>query len=144
MMSFLVCLFLMKWIMASILFSFLRVGRPVRCVLEREENIRIFGGRDPCKYKFKVGYTKEGKITALDIKLFADVGYTLDVSPVVSMKKLVNILGAKCIQPPFLNFNFAILIHIFPSFSGAQVWSQSFNHHIQDSKFERFRQNVPH
>ena len=57
----------------------------MRCTLDRAENMRLFGGRDACEFRYKVGVSADGRITALDVTFYSDVGYTMDVSPVVSI-----------------------------------------------------------
>ncbi|XP_053408870.1 xanthine dehydrogenase/oxidase-like isoform X2 [Mercenaria mercenaria] len=54
--------------------------RPVRCVLPREIDMEIMGKRDPFLGKYKVGFTKEGKLKALDLKMYNQGGYSLDNS----------------------------------------------------------------
>ncbi|KAH8352695.1 hypothetical protein KR084_005743 [Drosophila pseudotakahashii] len=60
-----------------------RMGRPVRCMLDRDEDMLITGTRHPFMFKYKVGFTKEGLITACDIVCYGNAGYSLDVSVAV-------------------------------------------------------------
>ncbi|XP_074660818.1 xanthine dehydrogenase/oxidase-like [Tubulanus polymorphus] len=53
---------------------------PVRSSLERVEDLRITGRRHPFLGKYKVAFTKEGKIQALDLLLYCNGGHSLDVS----------------------------------------------------------------
>ena len=43
-----------------------RVGRPVKCTYERSEVFAQNHGRHPCFMKFRMGFDKEGHITAVD------------------------------------------------------------------------------
>ena len=43
-----------------------RVGRPVKCTYERSEVFAQNQGRHPCFMKFRMGFDKEGHITAVD------------------------------------------------------------------------------
>ena len=43
-----------------------RLGRPVKCAYERSEVFATHQGRHACYMKFKIGFDKEGKITAVD------------------------------------------------------------------------------
>lgn len=43
-----------------------RVGRPVKCTFERSEVFAAHQGRHPCFMKFKMGFTKDGRVTAVD------------------------------------------------------------------------------
>ncbi|KAJ9595230.1 hypothetical protein L9F63_013467, partial [Diploptera punctata] len=61
-----------------------KLNRPVRCMLDRDEDMMTSGTRHPFLGRYKVGFTKEGKITACDIKIYNNGGHTLDLSgPVV-------------------------------------------------------------
>ncbi|XP_017011536.2 xanthine dehydrogenase-like [Drosophila takahashii] len=60
-----------------------RMGRPVRCMLDRDEDMLITGTRHPFLFKYKVGFSKEGLITACDIECYSNAGYSLDVSVAV-------------------------------------------------------------
>lgn len=53
---------------------------PVRMALDRDTDMITTGFRHPFLGKYKVGFTKEGKILALDLDLFADAGYSFDLS----------------------------------------------------------------
>ncbi|GAA5959099.1 hypothetical protein JCM3765_006342 [Sporobolomyces pararoseus] len=57
-----------------------KTRRSVRCQLDRAEDIRISGQRHPFVVEWKVGFTKEGKINALDARAYANGGYSLDLS----------------------------------------------------------------
>lgn len=57
-----------------------KLRRPVRCMLERHEDIKTSGQRHPFLVNWRVGFTNEGKLTALDADLYANGGYSLDIS----------------------------------------------------------------
>ncbi|XP_044525600.1 aldehyde oxidase-like [Gracilinanus agilis] len=57
-----------------------KIGRPVRCILERGEDILITGGRHPYLGKYKVGFMNDGRIMALDVVHYANGGFMLDES----------------------------------------------------------------
>ncbi|KAL9892420.1 xanthine dehydrogenase rosy [Glossina fuscipes fuscipes] len=57
-----------------------RLRRPVRCMLDRDEDMMITGTRHPFLYKYKVGCTKEGLITACDVELYNNAGWSMDLS----------------------------------------------------------------
>ncbi|OWK10790.1 XDH [Cervus elaphus hippelaphus] len=44
-----------------------KTGHPVRCMLDRDEDMLITGGRHPFLARYKVGFMKTGKIVALEI-----------------------------------------------------------------------------
>ncbi|XP_021371273.1 xanthine dehydrogenase/oxidase-like [Mizuhopecten yessoensis] len=59
-------------------------GRPVKCMLDRDEDMISSGGRHPFYGKYKVGFTKDGRILALDMDIYSNVGCSLDLSrPVI-------------------------------------------------------------
>ncbi|XP_021105460.1 aldehyde oxidase 2-like isoform X2 [Heterocephalus glaber] len=61
-----------------------KTGRPVRLVLDREEDMLITGGRHPLFGKYKVGFANSGRIKALDIECYINGGCTLDDSELVT------------------------------------------------------------
>lgn len=68
-------------IMAAITaFAASKHGRAVRCILERGEDMLITGGRHPYLGKYKAGFTKDGRILALDVEHYCNGGSSLDES----------------------------------------------------------------
>ncbi|NP_001274196.1 aldehyde oxidase 1 [Equus caballus] len=68
-------------IMAAITaFAANKHGRPVRCILERGEDMLITGGRHPYLGKYKAGFMNDGRILALDVEHYCNGGATLDES----------------------------------------------------------------
>ncbi|XP_061745952.1 xanthine dehydrogenase/oxidase isoform X2 [Nerophis ophidion] len=57
-----------------------KMQRPVRCMLDRDEDMLITGGRHPFYGKYKVGFLNSGKIVALDVSYYSNAGNTLDLS----------------------------------------------------------------
>lgn len=57
-----------------------KVGKPVRCMLDRDEDMTSTGGRHPFLAKYKVGFTVNGRIKALDVTLYSNAGNSLDLS----------------------------------------------------------------
>uniref|UniRef100_A0AAY4DIL0 xanthine dehydrogenase n=1 Tax=Denticeps clupeoides TaxID=299321 RepID=A0AAY4DIL0_9TELE len=54
--------------------------RPVRCMLDRDEDMLVTGGRHPFLGRYKVGYMTSGKIIALDVTFYANAGNSKDLS----------------------------------------------------------------
>uniref|UniRef100_A0A9L0JKC9 aldehyde oxidase n=1 Tax=Equus asinus TaxID=9793 RepID=A0A9L0JKC9_EQUAS len=54
------------------------------CLLDREDDMLITGGRHPLFGKYKVGFMNSGRIRALDIECFINGGCTLDDSELVT------------------------------------------------------------
>ncbi|EYE92216.1 putative xanthine dehydrogenase HxA [Aspergillus ruber CBS 135680] len=68
-----------------------KARRPVRCMLNRDEDIAVSGQRHPFLCQWKVGVTKEGKLLALDADVFANGGNTQDLSAAVVDRSLSHI-----------------------------------------------------
>ena len=58
-------------------------SRPVRMMLNRDEDIAITGQRHPFQAHWKVGVDSQGKIQVLDVDLYNNAGYSLDMSGAV-------------------------------------------------------------
>jgi len=71
-----------------------RLKRPVRIAFDRDEDMVITGGRNPYLFKYKVGFTKDGKITALDVKAYSNAGYSMDYSGLVMERALTCLQSA--------------------------------------------------
>lgn len=63
-----------------------RTGKPVRCMLDRNEDMLITGGRHPTLCKYKVGFNKDGKIQALEASVYSNGGSSVDCSTIVSIR----------------------------------------------------------
>ena len=57
-----------------------KTGRPVRCMLTRQEDMVLSGGRHPFMGRFRVGATKDGVLKALDLKMYSNAGNSMDLS----------------------------------------------------------------
>ena len=68
-----------------------KVKRPVRCMLNRDEDIATSGARHPFLGHWKVGVMSNGKIVALDAEVFCNAGWTQDLSAAVSDRALSHI-----------------------------------------------------
>uniref|UniRef100_A0AAR2L5Q6 FAD-binding PCMH-type domain-containing protein n=1 Tax=Pygocentrus nattereri TaxID=42514 RepID=A0AAR2L5Q6_PYGNA len=71
-----------------------RSERPVRCVLDRGEDMLITGARHPVLGKYKVGFMSDGRITAADVRYYANAGHTPDDSVLVIEKILLHMDNA--------------------------------------------------
>lgn len=70
-----------------------KLKRPVRCMLNRDEDMITSGQRHPFLCRWKVGVSKEGKLLALDADVFANGGHTQDLSGAVVERSLSHIDG---------------------------------------------------
>uniref|UniRef100_A0A8C4F212 2Fe-2S ferredoxin-type domain-containing protein n=1 Tax=Dicentrarchus labrax TaxID=13489 RepID=A0A8C4F212_DICLA len=57
-----------------------KLKRPVRCMLDRDEDMLITGGRHPFYGKYKVGFLNSGKVVALDVSYYSNTGNSMDLS----------------------------------------------------------------
>ncbi|KAM5368931.1 hypothetical protein ACJA88_010871 [Fusarium oxysporum] len=60
-----------------------KTSRPVRMMLNRDEDIAFSGQRHPFQSKWKVGVDEQGKIQVLDIDIYNNAGASLDMSGAV-------------------------------------------------------------
>lgn len=65
-----------------------KTGRPVRCMLNRDEDMLITGGRHPFIGRYKVGFMKNGKVIALDVTHYSNAGNTQDLSHAIMERSL--------------------------------------------------------
>ena len=65
-----------------------RTGRPVRCMLNRDEDMVTSGQRHPFLARWKVGVNKDGKLQALDADVFCNAGWSQDLSAAVVDRSL--------------------------------------------------------
>ncbi|KAK7788687.1 hypothetical protein R5R35_008349 [Gryllus longicercus] len=60
-----------------------RLQRPVRCMLDRDEDMIVTGQRHPFLGRFKVSFTNTGKITGCEVYIYNNGGYSMDLSGAV-------------------------------------------------------------
>jgi xanthine dehydrogenase large subunit len=71
-----------------------KTGRPARVRLRRHEDMILTGKRHSFLGKYRVGFNADGKIICLQCDLFADGGWSLDLSPPVLSRAMVHIDNA--------------------------------------------------
>ncbi|MGQ4833018.1 MAG: xanthine dehydrogenase family protein molybdopterin-binding subunit [Candidatus Asgardarchaeia archaeon] len=69
-------------------------GRPVKIEYTREEDMKESYKRHPYIMRYKVGFTKDGKITAMEIKVISNAGAYSSSSPLVLYRSTVQCTGA--------------------------------------------------
>ena len=69
----------MPFIMAAS-FAAEKVQLPVRVCLDRDQDMLMSGQRHPFYSTYKVGFSKDGVVNALDADLYCNAGYSLDLS----------------------------------------------------------------
>ncbi|KAF2236656.1 xanthine dehydrogenase/oxidase [Viridothelium virens] len=70
-----------------------KTARPVRCMLNRDEDILTSGQRHPFLARWKVAVNGDGKLQALDAEVFANGGWSQDLSGAVVDRALSHIDG---------------------------------------------------
>jgi len=71
-----------------------KFGRPAKLVLTREEDIQLTSKRHPIKSKYKVGFTDFGRIRAVKVEAYGDMGAHGTLSPIVLWRSSVHAAGA--------------------------------------------------
>lgn len=61
-----------------------KFNRPMRCMLDRDEDIIMTGARHPLLMRYKVAFDEKGKMLGCDVELYSNCGYSLDLSLGVS------------------------------------------------------------
>jgi len=67
-----------------------KTRRPARCVFSKDLDMMVTGKRHPVKSWYEVGFTSDGKVTALDIDYFSDGGCTADLSTSIIARTLFH------------------------------------------------------
>lgn len=57
-----------------------RLRRPVRCMLDRDEDMMITGTRHPFLFKYKIAFTSKGSLTGCYIECYSNAGWSMDLS----------------------------------------------------------------
>ena len=70
-----------------------KTNRPVRCMLNRDDDMVTSGQRHPFLAHWKVAVNKDGKLQALDSDVFANAGWSQDLSGAVIDRALTHIDG---------------------------------------------------
>lgn len=68
--------------------------RPIRCMLDRDEDMAITGTRHPFYFKYKAAATRDGKITGLDIEAYNNGGCSKDLSPSVLERAVFHVTNS--------------------------------------------------
>ena len=81
------------WVVAPAMAAFL-LKRPVKLVLERNEDIATSGKRHAYEYDYKLGLDAEGNILAYEIDLFQHAGACADISLAVLGRSFLHVSGS--------------------------------------------------
>jgi len=72
----------------------IKIGKPARWQLDRDEDMIATGKRHPFLARYRAGYDDTGKLHALDVKLFSDGGWSLDLSQPVTDRAIFHLDNA--------------------------------------------------
>ncbi len=72
----------------------LKTGRPVRVRLNRHQDMQLTGKRHPFHARYKVGFSSDGVLESLQVELYADGGWSLDLSEAVLLRACVHVDNA--------------------------------------------------
>ncbi|KKK24499.1 hypothetical protein ARAM_002345 [Aspergillus rambellii] len=68
-----------------------KTRRPVRIMLNRDEDMMTSGQRHPIQCRWKVGFTGDGKLMVLDADAYNNAGYSVDMSCAVMDRCLTHL-----------------------------------------------------
>ncbi|XP_072938679.1 xanthine dehydrogenase-like [Epargyreus clarus] len=68
-----------------------KLKKPVRAVLDRDEDMQITGYRHPCLIKYKVAYDNDGKISGAIFHIYSNAGYSMDISCSMMERAIVHV-----------------------------------------------------
>ncbi|KAK4875653.1 hypothetical protein RN001_012075 [Aquatica leii] len=71
-----------------------KLGRPVRCMLERDDDMMVTGKRHPLYAKYKCAFDSNGKILACEMNFYLNVGYANNQSGAVLMQTMFKFENA--------------------------------------------------
>lgn len=81
------------WVVAPALAAFL-LKRPVKLVLERNEDIATTGKRHGYEYDYKIGFDADGNILAYEVTLLQHAGACADISLAVLGRSFLHVCGS--------------------------------------------------
>jgi xanthine dehydrogenase large subunit len=67
-----------------------KLNRPVRIILTKDDDMIMTGKRNPYEIEYKIGFTKDGMITALESRLFSDSGAYADLSTSIMERAMLH------------------------------------------------------
>lgn len=71
-----------------------KLGRPARLILNKDDDMVATGKRNPFENEYEVGFDQQGKILALDVRLFSDGGAYADLSTSIMERAMLHIDSA--------------------------------------------------
>jgi xanthine dehydrogenase large subunit len=77
------------WAVLAALGSY-KTNRPVKLILNRQEDIRLTGKRHPYSSDYKIGLNKKGKIISYEVTFYQNAGAAADLSPAIMERTLFH------------------------------------------------------
>uniref|UniRef100_A0A1B6KEG1 FAD-binding PCMH-type domain-containing protein n=1 Tax=Graphocephala atropunctata TaxID=36148 RepID=A0A1B6KEG1_9HEMI len=71
-----------------------KLGKPVRCMMDRDEDMLSTGQRHPFLGRYKVAFTSEGKLIACEISMYNNAGISFDLSNAVMERAMMHFENA--------------------------------------------------
>ncbi len=71
-----------------------KFGRPVKLRLDRDDDFLVTGKRHPFAYDWEVGFDETGLVTALQLTMLADCGFSADLSGPVADRAVFHVDNA--------------------------------------------------
>ena len=75
-----------------------RAHRPVRFLYNKDDDMRFTGKRHPFKSFYKAGFTDDGRVTALDVRLYNNGGCSTDLSSAVLERAMLHTDNTCCFE----------------------------------------------
>eukprot|EP00924_Labyrinthula_sp_SR-Ha-C_P015854 snap_masked-scaffold_4-processed-gene-11.29-mRNA-1 protein AED:0.00 eAED:0.00 QI:0/-1/0/1/-1/1/1/0/1317 len=79
------------YVAAAAAVASIKTQRQVKVILDRDDDMVSSGTRHPFVGEYKVGFTNDGMITAVEVDLFSNAGYSHDLSESVMERALFHI-----------------------------------------------------
>jgi len=68
----------------------LKINKPVKLILPRQDDLRLTGKRHPYSSDFKIGLTKDAKILGYEVTFYQNAGASADLSPAILERTLFH------------------------------------------------------
>ncbi|KAG2241107.1 hypothetical protein Bca52824_090394 [Brassica carinata] len=98
------------------------LNRPVKLILDRDVDMMITGHRHSFLGKYKVGFTNEGKILALDLEIYNNGGNSLDLSLAILERAMFH--SDNVYEIPHVRIIGNVCFTNFPSMLITENWIQ--------------------
>uniref|UniRef100_A0A7R9YWD4 xanthine dehydrogenase n=1 Tax=Chlamydomonas euryale TaxID=1486919 RepID=A0A7R9YWD4_9CHLO len=78
------------WLHVAIAVPAYHLRRPVKIMLDRDEDMQMTGQRHAFLAKYKVGFSRDGMVKAVDMRLFSAAGNSMDLSGPVMDRAILH------------------------------------------------------